>query len=146
MDFVEFLRGELMKSIALILIAALTFSSNGLSYQVTEPSNPRQTQTINTERSDKAKAEVQRRGVGEKSRVKVKLRNNGGEVKGYISHIDETSFQVTDQKSGQVSTINYADVQKIGGRGLSTGAKIGIASAIGGILVVATLLAIATSD
>jgi hypothetical protein len=136
-----------MKSIALILIAALTFSSSGLAYQTYEPSNARQTQTINTEQSDKAKAEVQRRGISEKSRVKVKLRNNGGEVKGYISHIDETSFQVTDQKSGQVSTINYADVQKIGGRGLSTGAKIGIASAIvGGVLVVAFLLTFGAKD
>ena len=90
---------------------------------------------------------MQRRGISEKSRVKVILRNNGAEVKGYISHIDETSFQVTDQKSGQVSTINYADVQRFRGRGLSTGAKIGIASAVlGGVLVVATLLTIGTKD
>jgi hypothetical protein len=136
-----------MKNIALILIAALTFSSSGLAYQVMDSSDANQTQTINTAQSDKAKAEVQRRGVGEKSRVRVKLRNNGEEVKGYISHIDEASFQVTDPKSGQVSTINYADVQKVKGRGLSTGAKIGIASAIvGGVLVVATLLTIATAD
>ena len=90
---------------------------------------------------------MQRRGISEKSCVKVKLRNNGAEVKGYISHIDETSFQVTDQKSGQVTTINYADVQKVKGRGLSTGAKIGIASAIvGGVLVVAFLLTFGAKD
>ena len=135
-----------MKNVALILIAALTFSSTGLAYQTTEPSDNRQVEVSNTEQSEKAKAEVQRRGVGEKSRVKVKLRNNRREAKGYISHIDESSFQVTDQKSGQVSTINYVDVQKIGGRGLSTGAKIGIASAVvAGVIIGGILLSLALS-
>ena len=72
----------------------------------------------------KIRAAVQKRGVGEKSRVKVKLRDHT-EVKGYISKIEDSSFNLTD-KTRQVTTIQYSEVKKIGSAGLSKGAKIGI--------------------
>src|SRR5882672_4647349 len=80
---------------------------------------------LEEQQASKAKAEVQRRGSGEKSRVKVSLRNKS-EVKGYISHIDADSFQVTDKKNGQVTTVAYTDVDQVHGPGLSKGAKIAI--------------------
>ena len=73
----------------------------------------------------KFKADIQKRAVGEKSRVRATL-VNGVTVKGHISRIEEASFDVTDKKTGQTRTIPYQDVQKIQGPGLSTGAKIGI--------------------
>jgi len=69
--------------------------------------------------------EVQKRGIGAKSRVKVRLRNKA-EVKGYISKIEDASFDVTDKNTGRATTIPYADVEKVQGSGLSKGAKIGV--------------------
>ncbi len=66
---------------------------------------------------------MQKRGIGEKSRVRVELMN-GVEEKAYISKIEESSFTLTDQKTGQTTTISYADVQKIRGPGLSKAAPI----------------------
>jgi small nuclear ribonucleoprotein (snRNP)-like protein len=77
----------------------------------------------------KIKAAVQKRGAGEKSRVRVTLSNNT-EVSGYISKIDETSFVVTDVKTGQGAPIPYNGVQKVRGPALSKGAKIGITVAV----------------
>ena len=47
----------------------------------------------------KARDTVQRLGVGHKSRVDVKLRDNT-KLKGYISAADENSFTVTDSNTG----------------------------------------------
>src|SRR5438270_10203788 len=127
-----------MTNIALILIAALAVNTCGFTY------NTRGMQGNNDSHAEKIKAEIHKRGIGEKSPVKVKLQDNADEVKGYISRIDETSFQVTDRKSGRVTSINYADVNKVRGSGLSTAAKIAIAAGIAvGILVAITLGSIA---
>ena len=87
------------------------------------------------------KAEVQKRGVGEKSRVKVRLRNKA-EVKGYISKIEDASFDVTDKKTGRATTIPYMEVEKIRGSGLSKGAKIGIIAGAA-VVTVAVVIAVA---
>ena len=71
----------------------------------------------------KVKAEVTKRGVGKQSRVRVSL-HDGTEVKGYISEVDDSSFALTDQKSGNVTTISYEDVSKIKRQGLSKPVKI----------------------
>jgi len=79
---------------------------------------------------------VQRRGIGEKSRVRVRLRDRT-EVKGYISKVDEDSFEVTDKKSGKMTSIGYGDVVEVHRQGMSKEAKIliviGIAAAWIGI-------------
>jgi hypothetical protein len=72
--------------------------------------------------------------------VKVTL-VKGGDVKGYISKIDEASFVVTDKASGHIVAISYADVRNVQGPGLSRGAKIGItAGVVVGVLVVAVVI------
>ncbi len=79
--------------------------------------------------------------------MRVKLRNKA-EVKGYISKIDDRSFQVTDHQSGQGTSIAYQDADRIRrrGPGLSTGAKTAIAAGIGiGIAVVVSLLRLRAS-
>jgi hypothetical protein len=86
--------------------------------------------------ASKVKAKIARRGVGEKARVTVKLRN-GTEVKGYVSRAGEDSFAVTDSKTGGATTIAYRDVKEVEGKGLSKAAKIAIyAGAAVGIAVV----------
>ena len=132
-----------MKNISLILITVLALNVSGFADNA-RLQIANDVQATSNRHADKIKAEIQKRGIGEKSRVKVKLRDNGGEVKGYISRIDDTSFQVTDRKSGHVTSINYADVDKVRGSGLSTGAKIAIAAGVAaGVLILATILAIA---
>jgi hypothetical protein len=99
---------------------------------------------VEEQQASKARAEVHKRGSGEQSQVKVSLRNKS-EVKGYISHIDSDSFQVTDKKNGRVTTVAYADVDKVRGPGLSKGAKIGIGVGVGAAVAVGAFAAIAAS-
>jgi hypothetical protein len=91
----------------------------------------------------KAKSEVQKRGAGERSRVRIALRNQN-EVKGYISQIDAETFQVTDRKSGRVTTVAYQDVTRIRGGGMSSGAKIALVTGIGAAVIV--ILVVLTSQ
>ena len=90
-------------------------------------------------RTAKVKADVARRGTGERSRVTVKLQD-GAKLKGYISQAGEDSFVVTDSRTGQASTVAYRDVAQVKGRGgLSLAAKIGIVAGIGVAVVIAGL-------
>jgi len=120
-----------MKHFTLLLVAVLMFNSVAVA-QATQAQEASQS---------KIKAEVQRRGIGEKSRVKVRLRNKT-QVKGYISKIEDASFDVTDKNTGRATTIPYADVEKVQGAGLSKGAKIGI---IAGVAVVTFVVVIAVA-
>lgn len=90
---------------------------------------------------------MQKRGIGEKSLVRAKLRT-GDQVKGYISKIEEKSFAVTDKKTGQITTIPYADVQKIRGPGLSKGDKIliGVSAGVAVFLLVFYLAVVRNID
>ncbi len=118
-----------MKTIARLLIAILTLNVNGLCGQTDSPLASEQTQTNQAVRATKAKADVEKRGVGERSRVQVTL-HDGTQIKGYISAIDESSFAVTDKKSGNVSTIAYRDVNGVKSRGLSRATKILIVTGV----------------
>jgi len=74
---------------------------------------------------EQVKAEVLKRGTGEKAKVKVKLRN-GSEVRGYISKADQDTFDIHEKNNENV-TLTYADVLSVRKSGISTAAKIGIA-------------------
>ncbi len=113
-----------------MLLAAMLFFS-GAGYGA---------QTAETPQVAKIKAQVQKRGAGEKSKVRVTL-GNGTMVKGYISKIEETSFDVNGSKTGQAIVITYTDVQRIQGPGLSTGAKLGIGVVVG-VAIAAVVIAI----
>jgi glucose/arabinose dehydrogenase len=114
-----------MKTIALLLITVLALNGCGFALQTSPRSASLQTQTNEAKQAANAKAEVQKRGVGEQSRVRVSLRD-GTEVKGYISKVEENSFEVTDRKSGKVVAISYDNVEKVKGSGLSRPAEIAI--------------------
>jgi hypothetical protein len=118
-----------MRTFALLLVALLVFSSTGFAAQSAGPAQV-----------TKIKAQMQKRGAGEKSKVRVTL-GNGTVVKGYISNIEESSFDVNGNKTGQATSISYTDVQKVQGPGLSTGAKIGIGVAVG-VAIAATVIGI----
>jgi hypothetical protein len=78
--------------------------------------------------------------------VKVKLAN-GTEVKGYVSKIEESSFTLTDKKTGKATIVAYADVQKVQGPGLSMGGKIAlVAIGVGVVVLVAIGVAVGHAD
>jgi hypothetical protein len=119
-----------MKYVCVLVINFIIFNSVAFAAQITE----------GTSHIVKVKDQVRKRGIGEKSRVKANLAN-GTEVKGYVSKIEETSFDVTE-KTGHTVTIAYADVRNIRGPGLSKGAKIGIGVgvAVGGLAIIVAIL------
>ncbi len=134
-----------MRFFAMLIIVALACNSTALAFQTTQPYASEQVQTVELKKIAKVKAEVEKGGIGQE--VRVKLRNKA-EVKGYISKIDDRSFQVTDHQSGQGTSIAYQDADRIRrrGPGSSTGAKIAIAAAIGiGIAVAVSLLRLRAS-
>lgn len=88
---------------------------------------------------EKVKRSVEKLGVGEKARTTVKLKD-GTTHKGYVYQANEDTFVVVDGKTGQKTTIAYADVRAIKGHNMSTGAKIGL-----GIGIAAATIAIAGS-
>jgi len=90
---------------------------------------------------EKVKAEVVKRGVNEKKRVRVKM-SDGTKLKGYISQIGDDSFTLTISKPNQTTVIAYKDVTKVESGGLSGGSRIGIivGAAAGGTALVLYLL------
>jgi hypothetical protein len=119
-----------MKILSMLLTASLVFSSALCAEQPFPAPTPQEGQTAGAQQVAKIKAQVQKRGAGEKSKVRVTL-GNGTMVKGYISKIEESSFEVNGNKTGQATSISYSDVQKIQGPGLSTGAKVAIGVGVG---------------
>jgi hypothetical protein len=73
----------------------------------------------------KVKAAVLKRKTGENKRVKV-IMLNGTDLKGYISQAGQDSFELTDSKTKQSSSIFYRDVKKVRGNGLSKTAIISL--------------------
>lgn len=95
-------------------------------------------------RVEKVKEGVRRRGIGEKARVKVQMLDKTT-VKGYIKEVTADNFVVVDARTNAASTIDYRQVKAIGGRNLSTWAKIDIGVGIAGA-VLATLIVIALTQ
>jgi hypothetical protein len=124
------MKEDSMKTVSLLLATLLVCNSAVFAQQPAPAPGTTQVQTQETPQAAKVKAKVQKRGIGENSRVNAKLAN-GAAVEGYISKIEEASFTVTDRKSGQATTVPYGDVQKIQRPGLSNGNKILIAIGVG---------------
>jgi hypothetical protein len=59
----------------------------------------------------KIKSDVAKRGVGDKAKVAVSLRNKTS-VKGYIKQASEDQFVIADDKTNAETTIAYRDVEK----------------------------------
>jgi hypothetical protein len=121
------------KCLSAAFIGLLLFSANLQSISA-------QTNTgSNAAAVAKLKANVTKRGTGEKARVNVKLLN-GTKMKGFISQAGEDSFTLTDPKTKQTSILAYSDVAQVKGTGLSTTSKILIGVGVG---VAASVVALA---
>ena len=89
---------------------------------------------------EKIKANVTRRGTGEKARVNVKMLN-GTKMKGFISQAGDESFTLTDSKTKQTTTLAYSDVAQVKKQGLSTTSKILIGVGVG-VAITAVVIAV----
>lgn len=118
------------KLLSIVLIGSVVFLASG-GQALAQNSGQNEAKAL-----DKIKAKIAKLGVGEKARAQVKLRN-GQKIKGYVSNAGPNDFAFTVRKTGTTTTVAYADVVEVKKPGLSTGAKIGIAAAIGvGVLAV----------
>lgn len=137
-----------MKWSALLLVLVLAFNWTVSALQTLEPTAEPSVQTPEQTKAAKVKAEVARRGVGEKSRVRVKLRNKL-EFKGHITQIEENRFQLqiepgwldAETSKDRLVEIYYTDVEKIRGP-QSRAAKIGtgVGLTVAAIAVVAAII------
>ena len=94
----------------------------------------------------KVKAEIAKRVDHKKTRVKIKLRN-GEELKGQIDQAGDDKFTLIQDKTGKKFELAYSEVAKVSGRGMSTLAKLGIATAIGaGVLAIVVIVALKNFD
>jgi len=94
----------------------------------------------------KIKTAISKRVADDKERVKLKLRD-GSEVTGRLEVASDASFTLTNDKGSQPMTFTYADVQKVNGRGLGRGAKIGIIAAIvAGVAAIVVIKAVRNFD
>jgi hypothetical protein len=126
------------KSLTVVLIALMLLFNNLQSVTA-------QTRTVNDAATiNKIKANVSKRGTGEKARVNVKMLN-GTKMKGFISQTGEDSFTLADSKTKQTSTLAYSDIAQVKKQGMSTGTKILIGVGVG-VAVTAVVLAIAARN
>ncbi len=139
-----------MKVSALVLAIAVGLNGAGLAQQPIELAKSPLMQTPDR-KAIRARAEVTRRGVGEKSRVRVKMRRYKLELKGYITQIDEDSFQLqigpdrleTGKAKERLVTISYGEVEKVRGprsRAANIGIKVGMTVAISALVVALVVL------
>ena len=104
---------------------------------------PAQTDSKKAEKTMKIKRGIEKLGTG--SVAKVTLYDKT-QYRGNISRVGTDDFDIT-ATSGQSHTVRYSDVKSIGGKNLSTGAKVAIGIGIGvGATILALLLIISSLD
>jgi hypothetical protein len=145
-----------IKLTAMILTVSMALGETGAAQQIISvPEDfPRQ---VLDEKALKAKAEVTTRGVGEKSKVRVKLRDKH-ELKGHITQIDEYSFQLQVEPDwlddlkpakGALLRISYNEVEKIAGaksRPAKVATRVGTVFAVVGAVVLLAALVVLKAD
>jgi sRNA-binding regulator protein Hfq len=94
----------------------------------------------------KIKTDIARRLRDAKTTVTVSLRN-GSELKGRITEAAENMFTLKEKNTGKQRDVNYADVSKVKGKGLSKGAKFGILTGIiAGAVIIGALISLRNFD
>ena len=140
-----------IKPFAVVLAIVLAFNSADAALHALEPPSKDPVQSAEQQKAAKVKADVARRGVSPKARVRVKLRAKH-ELHGHITQIDEDSFQMLVDQGGldaqsaqdRLITIRYAEVEKIRGpRSPVANVAIGVGL---GVVLVAVLAVIVVAE
>jgi hypothetical protein len=92
----------------------------------------------------KVKAGLEKLGIGEDTRVQVKLRDKT-KLSGYISEINTETFVVNNLKTGQSTAVAYADVAQVKGQNLTRGQKVAIGVGIAAILIIVVVVLVFSS-
>jgi hypothetical protein len=112
-----------MKFISMMLIAAIIgLVSQGTLLAQAKPTKQEQ-------KAVEVKEKIAKLGTGSKAVVKATL-YSGTAYQGFVSSAGQDDFVIVD-KAGTSTTVKYSDVNKIGGKNMSTGAKIAIGIGIG---------------
>ncbi len=130
----------MLKKVLSLVVLVVVFHA-GFCVQTASARSKAEKQARFTER---VKAGIVQLGVGEESYVTVKLRDKT-KLAGYISEAREESFVVTNLKTSEATTVAYADVKKVKGHNLSTGAKVAIGAGIVVGVVMLVVIALAGS-
>ncbi len=93
--------------------------------------------------TEKVKAGVAKLGIGEDTRVVVKLRDKT-RVSGYISDVRDDSFEVTSLRTSEPVVVAYADVAQVRGQNLTKGQKIAIGVGVAVVIVVVIIAVLVT--
>ena len=138
----------IMRFVTLILTIAVALEGTGAAQEIITVPEAFQTQVLD-EKAMKAKAEVNRHGVGEKSKVRVKMRDKH-QLTGRIIQIDGSSFQLRveptflddlEPAKGTVLRIPYADVERVrGARSRPANVAIGVISVVGAVALLAAIV------
>lgn len=115
----------MIKNFTFLLVIALMISFVGTGRVYSQDSKNDKA----ARRLAKIKAGINKIGTGPDAKVSVKL-NNRKQVIGTISSISDDNFTVID-KDGSSNTIAFAEVKRINGKNLSTGAWVAIGAGIG---------------
>ena len=75
--------------------------------------------------AEQVKQNIQRLGVGQEARVRVKL-NDRTVLGGYVSQVGADSFTLIERKTNATVTVPYAQVKQISGGNRSTGIHFSI--------------------
>jgi hypothetical protein len=103
------------------------------------------TDTKRIEKTRQVKEKIGKLGTGRSAVVKLKLYNDT-EYKGYVARGGDDDFDVIDTAGGS-HTVRYDDVRSIGGKNMSTGAKIAIGVGIGaGAMILIIFISLAHLD
>ena len=121
-----------MKSLSIFVACLLLFTATArVSDAAPYEPQPRS-------RAEKVREGVAKLGVGESARVEVKLLD-GTKLRGYVKEAGADGFVVVDRKTGAATSVSYAQVSKLGGRGMSNGTKVVIVLGVAAV----TLLSLA---
>ncbi|MBZ5537531.1 MAG: hypothetical protein LAO31_16360 [Acidobacteriia bacterium] len=126
--------------LSLILVILLISVSGGqLAYG---KQNQEKTQTSD----HRVRDSVKRIGTGDKAHIEVTLKDKTI-LRGSVREAGESSFVVVDSKTGADSTVQYQEVKKVKGKGLSTGAKVALGFGIAaGALAILVLIGLGQAD
>lgn len=96
-------------------------------------------------RAEKVRAGIAKLGTGPDARVKVTL-GDKRKAEGYVASADDVAFVVADASTGGQTRVPYADVSKVKGNNISTGAVIAISAGIAVGVVLLVLFAMYASN
>ncbi len=119
------------KILSAVLVAAI------VAIATMQPAYASSREEKQAKQAAKVKAGIEKLGVGEQSRVSLKLYDKT-KRSGYISEIGEDSFVVVEDRSSVATRVAYPDVAQVKGQNLTTGDKvlIGVAIGVGAALLV----------